>query len=360
MKILYLATESFGGYGGISKYNCDLIEALLRIENIDEISLINRNRYDEDAFKHPKLNIVKNRHKTIFSYINEAFKASKKLFNSGIIICGHINLLPLAYLLSTLAKTKVVLLVYGIDVWKHPGFLKKLLCSRIGNIWSISNFTLNKMNEWANILCCNCTVIPNAINLNEYNNTSCDKNIFIEKYSIEGTKILLSICRLSSRERYKGIDEIIEIMPELLRNYKNLKYVIAGTGDDIPRLMDKVDRLGLNDSVKFIGYVNEADKKYMLSTADAFVMPGRGEGFGFVYLEAIACGLPTLGSTLDGSREALMNGKIGFLCNPDSKQSIIDGVYRCLNSNKNIPKDIKYYSLEQFNLRVNDAFFKIK
>ena len=66
----------------------------------------------------------------------------------------------------------------------------------------------------------------------------------------------------------------------------------------------------------FAGRVAESEKAAHYRLADAFVMPGYGEGFGIVYLEALACGIPVLASKLDASGEALRDGTMGLLVDP--------------------------------------------
>ena len=74
--------------------------------------------------------------------------------------------------------------------------------------------------------------------------------------------------------------------------------------------------------VTFTSVVPEAEKADHYRLADAFVMPGRGEGFGIVYLEAMACGIPVLGSRLDAGREALRQGELGILVDPDDRDAL--------------------------------------
>ena len=87
--------------------------------------------------------------------------------------------------------------------------------------------------------------------------------------------------------------------------------MIAGGGDDIPRLREKAAILGVTERVRFIGDFEESEKADIYSLASVYVMPSRGEGFGFVFLEALASGLPAIGSRHDGGREALLGGELG-------------------------------------------------
>ena len=92
------------------------------------------------------------------------------------------------------------------------------------------------------------------------------------------------------------------------------------SGSDHGRLEAKAAALHVLDRVVFSGFVPEEQKADYYRLADAYVMPSRGEGFGIAFLEALACGLPVLGSKLDGGREALLDGALGLLVDPANPQ----------------------------------------
>ena len=146
----------------------------------------------------------------------------------------------------------------------------------------------------------------------------------IERYGLKSSKVILTVGRLASEERHKGFDEVIEVMPQLIKRFPNLKYLIVGGGGDRQRLEAKVAKLGLSNCVIFTGYVPEDEKAAHYNLADVYVMPSRGEGFGIVLLEAAACGVPIVGSQVDGSREALLDGKLGRLVDPDDRHRLIE------------------------------------
>jgi glycosyltransferase involved in cell wall biosynthesis len=104
---------------------------------------------------------------------------------------------------------------------------------------------------------------------------------------------------------------VINVMPDLLKRFPTLRYMIAGEGDDRGWLEKKASALGLSKQIIFTGRISEQGKASHYSLADAYVMPSYGEG-GIVFLEAMACGLPVVGSKVDGSREALLDGQLGF------------------------------------------------
>src|SRR6185295_7156824 len=105
---------------------------------------------------------------------------------------------------------------------------------------------------------------------------------------------------------------------QLISRFPTLKYMIVGDGDDLARLEQKTFSLGLSERVIFAGRISEEEKAAHYCLADAYVMPSRGEGFGIVFLEALACGLPVMGSLADGGREALLDGALGCLVDPSN------------------------------------------
>jgi glycosyltransferase involved in cell wall biosynthesis len=144
----------------------------------------------------------------------------------------------------------------------------------------------------------------------------------------------------------------MEVLPELSVKIPNLTYLIVGDGDDRPRLQAKAKELQLDGRVVFTGFVSEAEKVDHYRLADAYVMPGRGEGFGIVYLEAMACGIPTVGSKLDGSADALRGGSLGILVDPNDRSDIMRGIVEALARGKHVPEGLDYFSFENYCGRV--------
>ena len=168
-------------------------------------------------------------------------------------------------------------------------------------------------------------------------------------YGLKDRTILLTLSRLSSEEQYKGHDEVIEILSELSDNIPDIAYLICGDGDDRQRLEAKVRRLDISDRVVFTGYVPEVNKADHYRMADVFVMPGRGEGFGIVYLEAIACGIPVVASSLDASREAVLDGEMGEVVDPTDREDLKEGILRALNRQRgSVPSSLDHFSKARF------------
>jgi phosphatidylinositol alpha-1,6-mannosyltransferase len=215
------------------------------------------------------------------------------------------------------------------------------------------------MNLWACLSVSKYTLLPNAIHLDRY--SVAPRNLDLAaRYDLGGFRVIMTLARLPDKERYKGVDEVMEILPALMKDIPHLKYLVVGEGNDRPRLMEKASALGLGDHVIFTGMIPETEKADHFRLADAFVMPGRGEGFGFVFLEALACGIPVVGSLLDGSREALRGGELGELADPSDPESILMCIQRALAQPRCVPAGLSYFAWPNFQHRLAEAVHCIK
>jgi glycosyltransferase involved in cell wall biosynthesis len=165
----------------------------------------------------------------------------------------------------------------------------------------------------------------------------------------------MTMGRLVGQDRRKGFDRVLEVIPDLLKDYPDLVYLIAGKGPDRERLEDKAAHLGISDHVVFAGYVPESEKADHFRLADAYVMPSEGEGFGLVILEALACGVPAIGSTSDGTSEALQHGRFGSVVEPTDRDALISAIRSVLESNVSVDQDAvrSYYGQEAYRERLH-------
>jgi len=116
---------------------------------------------------------------------------------------------------------------------------------------------------------------------------------------------------LRSTDIYKGVDVTIKALPQIAKTFPNVKYLVIGRGDDQSRLAQLAADLGVAERVIFAGFVPTENLAAHYRLADAYVMPSQ-EGFGIVYLEALACGVPVLAGDADGSADPLQDGKLGW------------------------------------------------
>ena len=113
--------------------------------------------------------------------------------------------------------------------------------------------------------------------------------------------------------RYKGVEFAIRALAEARGRRPELRLLIAGRGDDQPRLEQLVRELGQEQAIRFLGFVSESDKLALLRQAWANVFPSVKEGWGITNVEAAACATPSLCSDSPGLRDSVRHGETGYL-----------------------------------------------
>jgi phosphatidylinositol alpha-1,6-mannosyltransferase len=140
------------------------------------------------------------------------------------------------------------------------------------------------------------------------------------------------LSRLAKREDYKGHREMLDAWPLVQQRLPTAELWIAGDGDLRRDLEDLAAERGLGQSVRFLGFVSDAQKHELLRQSRCMAVPSRGEGFGLVYLEAMRLGRPCLVSTLDAGREVVDPPRQGLAVDPDDRDSLAEAACRLLTN----------------------------
>jgi len=206
-------------------------------------------------------------------------------------------------------------------------------------------------------------ILPDCVDLSTFTTGEKSQSLLM-RYGLEGRIVIITLGRLAAEERYKGIDEVLQILPSLAQAVPNIAYLVVGDGSDRARLEQKARQLGLEERVIFAGRISEEEKPDHYRLADAYVMPSSGEGFGIVFLEALACGIPVIGSKIDGSRDALLDGRLGILVNPTDAAELRAAILQTLAVKDEGAKDrrnsVEYFSTDRFRQRVFDIIDAIR
>jgi phosphatidyl-myo-inositol dimannoside synthase len=195
-------------------------------------------------------------------------------------------------------------------------------------------------------------VVPNAVDLGQFT-PGPKRPDLVARYNLAGKSVLMGMGRLDARERYKGFDEVIEMMAAVRDQRPDLAYLICGDGSDRARLEAKAKQLGIAEAVIFTGYVPEAEKVDHYRLADCFLLAGWGEGFGIVLIEAMGCGIPAIASNLDASSEAVGDGKFGLVVDPRDRQQLFASVEQALARPKAVPQGLETFSDAAFERRIH-------
>jgi glycosyltransferase involved in cell wall biosynthesis len=114
-------------------------------------------------------------------------------------------------------------------------------------------------------------------------------------------------------KRYKRIDHLLMALKIVAGSVPDVRLKIAGSGDYLSSLVSLARRLGISDRIEFMGFVTEQGKIDMLRQAHVVVNPSSKEGWGVTVIESNACGTPVIASDVPGLRDAVVDGKTGYL-----------------------------------------------
>jgi phosphatidylinositol alpha-1,6-mannosyltransferase len=146
---------------------------------------------------------------------------------------------------------------------------------------------------------------------------------------------ILTIARL--RERYKGHDVLIRALPLIRALVPDVEWVVIGDGRLRPVLEELVRSVGVERNVRFLGAVDDRERDAWLARAHVFALPSRlpgegraGEGFGIVFLEAAASGLPVVAGGVGGALDAVRDGETGRLVDPTDPHAVAGAITELL------------------------------
>jgi glycogen synthase len=118
----------------------------------------------------------------------------------------------------------------------------------------------------------------------------------------DGEKIVLSLGRVTVQ---KGVDHLVHAAKKVLEHEKNVKFMVVGDGDMLPKIIDMTVEYGISDKFIFTGWLKGADIHKAFKMADMFIMPSVSEPFGLVALESMRNGTPVILSKTSGASEVM-------------------------------------------------------
>jgi glycosyltransferase involved in cell wall biosynthesis len=325
-RILFAALKIFSATGGIEKFNRSFAKALAENAISHGWQVTIASAYDKAA------------HNLYFPTAGFAGFASKRLrFTRTMLqwtrhydtcIIGHINLsVIVAAGKMANPNCRFILIAHGIEMWKPLPWIQRTALHECRQIWSVSQFTRSNILQHNRIDADRISIFPNTIDPYFVQAKSReDVNILRQQLGIQQqSQIVLTVARLATTEQYKGYDHVFHVLPALRRQFPQLIYILAGTGDkqELSRLKQMASELEISDAVLFTGFVPDDQLPLYYALADVFAMPSRKEGFGIVFLEAAYTGLRVVAGNADGSPEALLQGQLGSLIAPDDEDALV-------------------------------------
>lgn len=195
----------------------------------------------------------------------------------------------------------------------------------------VSRFTANAVSSLYNIPKEKITCITNGVDTGVFN-TEIIKTA-PKPANMPTSRFVFACGRLVAR---KGFDKLIEAWPSVIAACPDIKLCIGGTGPISEQLKNRINALGLQDSVIMLGRVADDDLPVFYKNADIFASPNRTmpdgdtEGFGLVFLEAAALETPSIGGNAGGVPDAITDGKTGILVNGEDINGIAEALIKLL------------------------------
>jgi len=241
------------------------------------------------------------------------------------ILFSHLGLARIERYVPSALSTPYAVFLHGIEVWRPLGAREmdvlRGAALRIAN----SHFTAREA-ERANPGLGRIDVCSLALPKGAPRTTLADPNVDDVRPTV------LVVGRLASTERYKGHEQLLRAWPGVRARVPDARLVIAGDGDDAPRLRRLAADFARDASVHFTGFLSRAGLDAEYARASLFALPSRGEGFGLVYLEAMSHGLACIGSRHDAASEVIVDGETGALVDPDDIDALARTIAGLLES----------------------------
>lgn len=336
-KVLFLTLKIFGFTGGIEKVCRAICRSLYDLSEEKLVDPMVHCMYDKSFDRDSRY--LKKQQYAGFNGNRKSFvvKSFLKGIRSDVVILSHINLLSIAYLIKRFSpKTKVYLIAHGIEIWRKLPEAKLKALNKLDKIIAVSHFTKEKIKTEHKINDNNIEVLNNCLDPFYYFPKDFSKpDALLKRYNLKKeSTVIMCLSRLSSSEKYKGYDNVIKILPNLIQKNPEIIFLLAGKADEEEQLRLKklIAEFKIKNNIRMIGFVDEAELSDHFLLSDIFVMPSKKEGFGIVFIEAMASGLKVIAGNKDGSVDALNNGKLGKLVDPDDLNQVENALSELLDS----------------------------
>ncbi|HXY25321.1 MAG TPA: glycosyltransferase family 4 protein [Candidatus Acidoferrum sp.] len=240
-----------------------------------------------------------------------ALRAARR--KAKLVLAGHPNLAPVVQAMRVLApRMKSIVSAHGVEVWEPLGSLRRQALRRASLVLVPSKDTADHVATVQGVARERIRVLPWALDPQFEALVAAGSQLSPPSEFPRG-RVILTVGRWLATERYKGMDTLITALPRLLMKWPDLQLVLAGSGDDRAWLEDSAEKNGVAMHVHFLTGLSYGELAACYTACEIFALPSRGEGFGFAYLEAMACGKPVIGGAHGGAPEVIQDGATGYL-----------------------------------------------
>lgn len=262
-------------------------------------------------------------------YATTAALAARRWRHRLVIVAAHPHLAPVARLCAAGAGARYAVWCHGTEVWGPLDRLTRWGLDGAHLVFAPSQYTVRQLRSLAGVKRPPVRVVSHAV-------APPDPGPVVQHRF--GSPRVLTVSRLTSEHRYKGVEALLGAWPLVRERVTNAELVVVGDGPDRPRLEALAVSAGIGGSVRFAGRVDDDDLVVLYASSWLFALPGRasvgdrreGEGFGLVFLEAAMAGLPVVAGRGGAVPEVVQDGQTGLLVDPDSREETAEAIVRVL------------------------------
>ena len=230
-----------------------------------------------------------------------------------IVLAGHPNLGPLVRAMQVVSpRMKSIVCTHGIEVWEPLSAMRRQALRHASLVLAPSAATADFVVTLQGVLREKVRVLPWGLDP-DFESKMVSGPVTSPPADFPKGRVILTVGRWLATERYKGMDTLMTALPRLLLRWPELQLVLVGAGDDRGWLENIARDTGVRKHVHFLSGLTYGELSACYGAAEIFALPSRGEGFGFVYLEAMARGKPVIGGAHGGAPEVIQDGVTGYV-----------------------------------------------
>jgi phosphatidylinositol alpha-1,6-mannosyltransferase len=261
----------------------------------------------------------------VLSAVGRARAASKRSA-SPIALAAHPNLaVPAAWMQRICPRLKIIVMAHGIEVWQPLPSARRRALLHANFVLTPSSYTAQKLVEVQGVPQEKIRILPWPLSPDFIRLAENPASLPLPQTFPRG-RVIMTAGRWAAAERYKGADELIRAVAGLRLGHRtahpDLHLVAVGGGDDLPRLRQLACEVGGSEFVHFLENLTREEVAACFARADVFALPSTGEGFGFVFLEAMAFAKPVIAAAAGGATDLIEDGSNGILVRPRDVESL--------------------------------------
>ena len=265
------------------------------------------------------------------AFVLDAVVAARRWRRRLAIVVTHPHLAPVGWLARLASGAPYAVWCHGIEVWGPLDRATRSAVRRADRVFAPSRFTAEQVERRAGLPAGSVVVMPHCVPPE------------LDRSSDDETKRVpagvLTVARLHPDHAYKGVDTLLAAWPQVMASLPDATLTVVGDGPDRARLQRRAHDLGISSSVVFGGRLTDEALAEAYATSSLFAMPARhrtgpgaeGEGFGLVFVEAGAAGLPVVAGAGAGADDAVEHDVSGLLVDPLDTGAVAEAIVRVLD-----------------------------